>query len=46
MEQTSSGSNGRRLGVDRRTFSYDLCIPEKRLEDDRRSGYDRRTEDR
>ena len=33
---------GRRIGVDRRTFSYSLHIPERRSYDDRRKGDNRR----
>jgi hypothetical protein len=32
----------RRLGLDRREFSYDMHIPERRSDIDRRSGLDRR----
>jgi hypothetical protein len=35
-------SGGRRIGVDRRSFSYSLHIPERRSDDDRRKGYIRR----
>ena len=34
---------GRRLGVERRQFSYDQCIPERRSGQERRSGKDRRS---
>jgi len=37
---------GRRIGVDRRTFSYSLHIPERRSHDDRRKGYNRRKTNR
>lgn len=37
-------NGGRRLGVDRRQFSYTDHIPDKRLGDDRRTGLDRREE--
>jgi hypothetical protein len=41
--QTSLLDNGgRRLGVDRREFSYTLHIPERRQDEDRRTGPDRR----
>jgi hypothetical protein len=33
-------NGGRRLGVDRRQFSYDFHIPERRSGKDRRSGND------
>jgi len=35
-------NGGRRLGVDRRQFSYTDHIPNKRLGDDRRASLDRR----
>jgi len=35
-------NGGRRLGVDRRQFSYTDHIPNKRLGDDRRTSLDRR----
>ncbi len=35
---------GRRLGTDRRQFSYYFHIPERRSGIDRRSGFDRRSE--
>ena len=34
---------GRRSGLDRRVFSYAVCIPERRSGKDRRSGLDRRS---
>jgi hypothetical protein len=37
-----SDSGGRRSGTDRRQFSYDTHIPERRCGEDRRSGLDRR----
>jgi hypothetical protein len=37
-----SDSGGRRSGTDRRQFSYDVHIPERRRGQDRRSGLDRR----
>ena len=37
---------GRRSGIDRRQFSYNHHIPERRSEIDRRSGLDRRLEAR
>ena len=36
---------GRRIGMDRRSFSYGLHIPERRSGKDRRSGSDRRNFD-
>ena len=36
---------GRRVGLDRRSFSYGLHIPERRRGKDRRSGSDRRNFD-
>jgi hypothetical protein len=38
--------SGRRIGVDRRTFSYSLHIPERRSHDDRRKGDNRRKTNR
>ena len=35
-------NGGRRISVDRRSFSYSLHIPEKRSDDDRRKVYNRR----
>ena len=35
-------NGGRRLGLERRMFSYTEHIPERRLGDERRSGFDRR----
>jgi hypothetical protein len=35
-------NGGRRIGVDRRSFSYSLHIPERRSDDDRRKGDIRR----
>jgi hypothetical protein len=35
-------NGGRRLGIDRRQFSYSTYIPERRLGGERRSGIDRR----
>ncbi len=32
----------RRLGVDRRNYGYDAYLPERRNEEERRSGVDRR----
>lgn len=36
----------RRSGTDRRQFTYDFHIPERRSGQDRRSGFDRRLEAR
>jgi len=41
-----SDNGGRRLGVDRRQFSYDFHIPERRTGRERRSGLDRRKQPR
>lgn len=41
-----SNNDSRRLGVDRRQFSYDFHIPERRSGKDRRSGFDRRLKPR
>ena len=35
-------NGGRRIGFDRRSFSYSLHIPERRSQDDRRKGDNRR----
>lgn len=35
-------NGGRRSGMDRRTFSYAVHIPERRSGKERRSGFDRR----
>ena len=35
-------NDGRRSGSDRRVFSYTEYAPEKRSDEDRRSGFDRR----
>ena len=41
-EQTIIGNiGGRRTGVDRRSFSYSLHIPERRSHDDQRKGDNR-----
>ncbi len=39
-------NGGRRKKKDRRNFSYTVHIPERRNEYDRRTGHDRRKEDR
>ncbi len=39
-------NDGRRSGLDRRQFSYDFHIPERRSGKDRRSGLDRRLKPR
>ena len=39
-------NGGRRLGIERREFSYDQHIPERRSGKDRRSGLDRRLKPR
>ena len=39
-------NEGRRLGIDRRKFSYDMYIPEHRSGNERRSGLDRRLQPR
>ena len=40
--QLESDNLGRRLNIERRQFSYDVHIPERRSGNDRRSGVDRR----
>ena len=42
MEHTLTDNGGRRSGIERRQFSYDFHIPERRSGKDRRSGLDRR----
>ena len=44
MIHTDNG--GRRLGIERRQFSYNGHIPERRSDKDRRSGNDRRLKPR
>ena len=39
-------NGGRRVGIDRRQFSYNHHIPERRSDKDRRFGLDRRLEAR
>ena len=39
-------NGGRRIGFDRRSFSYSLHIPERRSHDDRRKGDNRRKTNR
>jgi len=41
-QQISLDNGGRRSEGDRRNFSYTLHIPERRKNEDRRSGHDRR----
>ena len=41
MDTVDNG--GRRLGVERRRFSYLVHIPERRSIEDRRNGFDRRS---
>ena len=42
MEQHNTRYRGRRLGIERRQFSYTQHIPERRSGKDRRGGSDRR----
>jgi hypothetical protein len=46
MTEYIRDNGGRRLGIDRRQFSYDEHIPERRSLKDRRSGIDRRLKPR
>ena len=46
MKHVLPDNGGRRLGVDRRQFSYTQHIPERRSGKERRSGLDRRLEQR
>lgn len=39
---SANDNGGRRLGLERRRFSYTAYIPERRSGEDRRSGLDRR----
>ena len=39
-------TGGRRMGSDRREYSYACCLPEQRSGMDRRSGKDRRQQSR
>ena len=42
QNDTSTDNGGRRSGGDRRTYSYTLHVPERRISADRRNGKDRR----
>ncbi len=42
MQLEMIDNSGRRTGDDRRQFSYAIHIPERRTEQERRDGYDRR----
>ena len=44
MNRVLPDNGGRRLGIDRRQFSYTAHIPERRSGKERRSGFDRRLE--
>lgn len=46
MKHVLPDNSGRRSGVDRRQFSYTQHIPERRSGKERRSGLDRRLEQR
>jgi hypothetical protein len=46
MTEYIMDNGGRRLGIDRRQFSYDVHIPERRSLEKRRSGLDRRQKPR
>ena len=46
MNPTLIDNGGRRLGIDRRQFSYLIHIPERRSGKERRSGLDRRLKTR
>jgi hypothetical protein len=46
MTNTLDDNGGRRLGTDRREFSYTSYIPERRSGKERRSGSDRRLKPR
>jgi hypothetical protein len=46
MKPALLDNGGRRLGLDRRQFSYFIHIPERRSGKERRSGLDRRLKPR
>ena len=46
FESSDHQTGGRRMGSDRRSFSYECCIPERRCGVERRSGKDRRRQSR
>ena len=46
MSHILPDNGGRRLGIERREFSYDEYFPEQRSGKDRRSGLDRRLKPR
>ena len=46
MSDILHNNGGRRCGIERRQFSYDQHIPERRSGKDRRSGFDRKVKPR
>ena len=42
MSQLLPDNEGRRSGIERRNFSYNFHIPERRSDNERRNGKDRR----
>jgi len=46
MNKILHNNGGRRSGIDRRQYSYDFHIPERRSGKERRSGLDRRIKPR
>jgi hypothetical protein len=44
MKNVIIDNKGRRFGIDRRSFSYAIHLPERRSEQNRRSGFDRRSQ--
>jgi hypothetical protein len=46
IQTIAEDNGGRRIGIDRRSFSYSLHIPERRSQDDRRKGDHRRKANR
>ena len=46
MSKILHDNGGRRSGIERREFSYNEYIPERRSGNDRRSGLDRRLKSR
>jgi hypothetical protein len=46
MANSTFDNGSRRLGIERRQFTYTCFIPERRSGEDRRSGFDRREKPR
>ena len=45
IDEETIMQNDRRLGIERRSYKYSGHYPERRMNDDRRSGMDRRNTD-